>query len=88
MSVSSSRMLAIFTIAAPADCSWPYTSDSSCSGWKTSWRSAIAVISVPIVSVPWSYRCEPKKRTLAIASTPRNSIPGKKTEKIRWTYVA
>ena len=45
------------------------------------------MISVPIVSVPLSYRCAPKKRTAAIEITPRNSIPGKKTEKIRWTYV-
>ena len=33
-SASSTELILI--MAAPADCTWPYTSDSSCSGWNTS----------------------------------------------------
>ena len=34
VSVSSTELILI--IAAAADCTWPYTSESSCSGWNTS----------------------------------------------------
>ena len=70
----------IFTIAAAADCSCPYTSESSCSGWKTSCSRKYAAASVPICVA--GSTCEPTSSTAAVDTTPRNSITGKKTEKI------
>ena len=38
--LSASRTELILSIAAAADCTWPYSSESSCSGWKTSCEQA------------------------------------------------
>ena len=46
------------------------------------------MISVPIVSVWCASRRSPTYSVPTVATTPRNSIEGKKTEKIRCTSVA
>ena len=48
----------------------------------------IAAISVPISSVPASISCAPAKSTTTVATTPRNSIAGKKTDEsfCAWTF--
>jgi hypothetical protein len=52
MSCSASSTVEIFVIAALAACTWPYSSDNSWSGWKTSESIPTAAISVPISSAP------------------------------------
>ena len=80
ISGSTSRTVLIFSIAAPADCTWPYRSESSCSGWKTRFSTNTDETSVPIVSEPWPSRCPPTQSTETVAIAPRNSIPGKNSE--------
>ena len=81
---SASRTVLIFSIAADAACTWPYSSESSCSGWKTSASSPTAAISVPIVSEPCSKSSAPTPRTATVATTPSSSMVGKKTDESFW----
>ena len=79
-SISASSTELILSIAALAACTWPYSSESSCSGWKTSASRPTAAISVPISIEPPPMNCAPAKSTAAVAIAPSNSIAGKKTE--------
>ncbi len=81
MSCSASSTVEILPIAALAACTWPYSSESSCSGWKTSWSIPTAAISVPIWSEPPSISLRAgEEHHRPCATTPRNSIAGKKTD--------
>ena len=70
----------IFSIAAAADCTCPYSSESSWSGWKSRLSSPMNAISVPSVSVPSSYSREPSASTATVAITPNSSIAGKNSD--------
>ena len=52
MSCSASSTVEIFPIAALAACTWPYSSESSWSGWKTRESIPTPAISVPISRLP------------------------------------
>ena len=67
MSCSASSTVEILSIAALAACTWPYSSESSWSGWKTSCSIPTAAISVPISSEPPSIMRAPAKRTATVA---------------------
>ena len=74
----------IFSIAAAADCTWPYSSESSCSGWKSRLSRPMNAISVPSVSVPSSYSRDPSASTATVATTPNSSIAGKNSDERFW----
>ena len=90
MSVSVSRMPAILTIAAAADCTWPYSSESSWSGWNSRPSRPMNAITVPSVALPSWTRSAPTHSTAPVASMPSHSMAGKNTAQIvcAWTFAA